>query len=174
MNTPTGSPAAEPETPAGEPASTTNGPRGAQTDVGAVVIDTNGATRTVDLPSGRAPWRTEVDRLLGGRAEAARYHRGATLHVNADGATRPNITAWVLACAWRGLELPYMLYGTVVVTGASDGHVLPQTLAAQAERAANAISEVVEEWRGRPPVSDEAGTLELLATVRHHVPSGAR
>ncbi|MEV6400962.1 hypothetical protein AB0M39_40345 [Streptomyces sp. NPDC051907] len=86
---------------------------------------------------------------------------------------RSNLGAWSLACAWRGLELPYALYGVVVVTGPrlGDGGVAPleDLLAQQVHAVAQTVRETVEEWRRRPPASGDAAAQELLAYVRRDV-----
>ncbi|MEU5417884.1 hypothetical protein [Streptomyces sp. NPDC020667] len=138
----------------------------------ALVIETDGTVRPLDLPSDREGRSSVLRAVVGGFAESARYHPGALLYVNADGAKVPNVAAWALACAWRGLDLDYYLYGPVVVTAASTGSPLTDELMGQVRTAAEAVAEVMAEWHGRSPVSPEAGIRELLAQVRFRVPAG--
>ncbi|MEV4505474.1 hypothetical protein [Streptomyces klenkii] len=138
----------------------------------ALVIETYGTVRPVDLPSDPEGRSSALRVVVGGFAESARYHPRALLYVNADGAEVPNVAAWALACAWRGLDLDYSLYGPVVVTAASPGDPLPEDLVGQVHAAAEGVVEVLAEWRSRRPVSSEAGIRELLAQVRFRVPAG--
>lgn len=115
----------------------------------ALVIETDCTVRPVDLPSD-PEGRSSALRVVAGRfAESARYHPRALLYVNADGAEVPNVAAWALACAWRGLDLDYSLYGPVVVTAASPGDPLPEDLAGQVQAAAEAVAEILAE--AQPP-----------------------
>ncbi|MCM2431059.1 hypothetical protein [Streptomyces sp. RKAG337] len=140
--------------------------------VEALVIQPDGIVRDLTLADDPGKWRTGVSEAVGGFPEAARYHRGALLYVNGDGAEQPNLAAWALASAWRGLDLPYALRGSVVVTGPGEGIALPPELADQVRAAAESVARIRAEWQFRPPVLAPAGMQELLAEVRFHVPAG--
>ncbi|MGW1768252.1 hypothetical protein ACWCQL_29940 [Streptomyces sp. NPDC002073] len=97
------------------------------------------------------------------------YHRRAQLHVHGNGQTEQlplNLAGWVLASAWRGIELPYGLYGTIVVTGQS-AQDLELDLAAEVEAVCAAVTEVRAEWQDRPPACEGPARAELLAAARH-------
>ncbi|WP_413804343.1 hypothetical protein [Streptomyces sp. OE57] len=110
--------------------------------------------------------------LIGGTTDRAVYHRQALLHVHGNGAGRRlpvNPAAWALACAWRGLNLPYLLYGPVLVTGPDTGgavETLNDRLLAQAEEVTRIVQELRGQWSTRPPMSEPAAREELLANAR--------
>ncbi|MFE9121294.1 hypothetical protein [Streptomyces sp. NPDC007172] len=113
----------------------------------------------------------QIRSAVGGSAEAAYYHRGTVLHVPATGNTdglNPNLVAWALACGWRKMELPYLLYGPIVITGPYDADgaavgQLSEQLTAQVRTVCDTVRETVAGWRVWPPVSNEAAVAELLA-----------
>ncbi|NUK89970.1 hypothetical protein [Streptomyces lunaelactis] len=117
--------------------------------------------------------------LLGGTVDAGVYHRRALLHVHGGGPGEPgrgfNVAVWALACAWRGLDIPYGLYGTAVVTGPGDGRVagLEAGLVVQVRAVCAAVRDVLAEWQTRPPAGESAARSELLAAARHQVKATA-
>ncbi|MET9658155.1 hypothetical protein [Streptomyces sp. NPDC006510] len=135
----------------------------------ALVIEADGSVRGTVLPEDAAAHRAAVQGLVGGFADQGRYHRHVLLHVRGDGAPQPNLVAWALASAWRGAELDYCLYGTVVVTGSGIGESLPLEVPGQVHAASGAVAAIAAEWRGRRPASERAALAELLADVRHAV-----
>ncbi|MDN3061263.1 hypothetical protein PH213_43620 [Streptomyces sp. SRF1] len=83
-----------------------------------------------------------------------------------------NPAAWALACAWRGLDLPYLLYGPVIVTGPDPGgavETLNNSLLAQAEEVTRTVAELRGQWSTQPPMSEPAARLELLANARRAI-----
>ncbi|MGP4001698.1 hypothetical protein [Streptomyces sp. 8N706] len=147
----------------------------------ALRIDVTGGVTEVTLPEDGTGQRAVIAQLLGGAADRGVYHREVLLHVHGDAAQMldANFAAWALACVWRGLELPYWLYGDVVLTGpeAGGGAVagLDGRLADQARAVVAGVHEVMSEWEQRPPRSEEAARAEVLANARHHLrPSGPR
>ncbi|GGT84914.1 hypothetical protein [Streptomyces violascens] len=111
---------------------------------------------------------------MGGSTEAAHYHRGSVLHVPATGRTDglgPNLAVWALACGWRTMELPYLLYGPVAITGPYDTEgpaveELSDRLTSQLHTVCDTVRETVTGWRTRRPASNEAVLSELLAYTR--------
>ncbi|MBL1102615.1 hypothetical protein [Streptomyces coffeae] len=80
-----------------------------------------------------------------------------------------NPAAWTLACAWRGLDLPYLIYGPAIVTGPTAGGAaqgLTDRLLAEAEDVARRVEELRNEWSTRRPASEDAARRELLAYAR--------
>ncbi|MFJ9574548.1 hypothetical protein [Streptomyces bacillaris] len=138
----------------------------------ALVVEANGSVRDTVLPGGAAARAGVVRDLVGGYADQGRYHRDVVLHVRGDGAAEPNLVAWALASVWRGVELDYFLYGTVVVTAPDATEALPTAVAGQVRAASEAVAAIAAEWRSRRPASDRAALSELLAGVRHEVLSG--
>ncbi|MFG2691594.1 hypothetical protein ACGFWG_36465 [Streptomyces sp. NPDC048405] len=122
----------------------------------------------LDLPG--ADTRAVIRELLSSpvTVDQGIYHRRAVLHVHGNGrqlGLPQNLAAWALASAWRGTVL-YPLAGPVAVTGrttAGEVTALDSDLAQHARAVAQAVRETLTEWRGRPPVSDEAAISELLA-----------
>ncbi|SEM78900.1 hypothetical protein [Streptacidiphilus jiangxiensis] len=139
----------------------------------ALVIETDGSVRDTVLPVGAEERRAAIRELVGGYADQGRYHPEVLLHVASDGSPQPNLLAWALASAWRGLDIPYLLYGTVVVTSAVGGADLPPGMASHVHAAGEAVSVIAWEWRSRRPASDEAARAELIAGVRHSLSSVA-
>ncbi|MEU6406202.1 hypothetical protein [Streptomyces sp. NPDC046985] len=135
----------------------------------ALVIEANGSVCDTILPDGAAARGSAVRGLVGGYVDQGRYHRDVVLHVRGDGAAEPNLVAWALASVWRGVELDYFLYGTVVVTAHGAAEVLPAAVAGQVRAAGEAVAAIAAEWRSRRPASDRAALAELLAGVRHEV-----
>ncbi|MEU4896235.1 hypothetical protein AB0B12_26370 [Streptomyces sp. NPDC044780] len=138
----------------------------------ALRIDPDSTSSRLALPTDQTAQYDILRSLIGGNPDRAIYHRQALLHLHGNGAgTRlpVNPAAWALACAWRGLNLPYLLYGPVLVTGPDTrGAVenLNDSLLAQAEEIARRTAELRMEWSTRPPVSEPAARLELLAYTR--------
>ena len=136
----------------------------------AIRIDADGVATAVTLPEDGG---TELNRtlrtVLGGTPERAVYHPGSLVWVHGDGQSQglaPNLTAWTLASAWRGMPLPYQLYGTVIVTGRDDsGESVPldHRLAGQVHTVAGTVTETMSGWRQRPPASTDAAIRELVA-----------
>ncbi|GAA2345085.1 hypothetical protein [Streptomyces violaceusniger] len=88
----------------------------------ALHIDPDATFSHLDLPEDAHAQRDILRSLIGDTVDRAIYHRQALLHLHGNGAGRRlpvNPAAWALACAWRGLDLPYLLYGPVIVTGGS-------------------------------------------------------
>ncbi len=122
----------------------------------------------LDLPEDAHAQHDILRNLIGDTVDRAVYHRQALLHLHGNGAGRRlpvNPAAWALACAWRRLDLPYLLYGPVIVTGPDTRGVL-QTLAdsllGEAEEVARRVEELRLEWSTRPPASESAARHELL------------
>ncbi|MFD8727811.1 hypothetical protein [Streptomyces sp. NPDC059611] len=137
----------------------------------ALVIAPDGSVSNTVLPSDAERWRAAIRELVGGGSDQGRYHAEVLLHVRGNGSQEPNLTAWALASIWRNLQLPYLLYGTVVVTGPAAGQELSANLAAEVQAAGSAVTAIMNEWRDRRPVSDDAAEAELLAGVRHSIAS---
>ncbi|MEZ0092525.1 hypothetical protein [Streptacidiphilus sp. EB129] len=141
----------------------------------AIHIDADGAVAAIDLPDHRGDQYAAVRTMLGGDADQAVYHRSALLWVHGDGQRQhlpANLVAWTLASAWRGVALPYQLFGDVVVTGRdSDGDSAPLTdrLAGQVRAVAGTVEETMTGWRMRPPISQDAAISQLLAYARNDV-----
>ncbi|MGW2996385.1 hypothetical protein ACWDA9_33235 [Streptomyces sp. NPDC001193] len=124
------------------------------------------------------PWRDEdagrwqvVRTAVGGRADAAVYHRRTQFHVHGNGQSERlplNLSAWVLASVWRGMEIPYGFYGPVVVTG-SQLDALDEAMAEEVHAVCAAVAEVREEWVTRQPAGEWQARAELLAASRHRV-----
>ncbi|MFI0772583.1 hypothetical protein ACH4TQ_48165 [Streptomyces sp. NPDC021218] len=141
----------------------------------ALRIDPDATSSRLDLPTDQAAQHNVLRSLIGGSTDRAVYHRNALLHVHGNGAGMRlpvNPAAWALACSWRGLALPYLLYGPVIVTGPdTSGTVedLKDRLLAQAEEVARRAEELRLEWSARPPVSEPAARQELLAYARRAI-----
>ncbi|NUU22431.1 MAG: hypothetical protein HOV68_13090 [Streptomycetaceae bacterium] len=142
----------------------------------ALVIGTDGTVSTVDLPADWADRYNALRELVGGQPESARYHRDALLYVDGDGAGHQdsNLVAWALASAWRGLDLPYGLAGTVVATGPAEEDPLPDVLIAQAHAASEAVALFLGRALTRRPASPDALASELLEAVRLSVAAAGR
>ncbi|MEU8349591.1 hypothetical protein [Streptomyces sp. NPDC048845] len=132
-------------------------------------------TATVLPQTADEQWQL-VREKIGGPADQGRYHRSALLHIHGTGARDQldvNLSAWALASAWAGQDLPYWLYGDIVLTGPqySDGSLAPlgTVCAGQVREAAEAVREVLLEWKGRAPASESAARSEILAAVRHRL-----
>ncbi|WP_331732038.1 DUF3846 domain-containing protein (plasmid) [Streptomyces sp. NBC_00015] len=97
---------------------------------------------------GQYAWLQEQ---VGGLPEPAYYHPDAVLHVHGNGQAERlplNPVAWTLASAWRGAQLPYPLFGTVLITGDEDqdGNFIPLS-APLADQTQNAIAAATAWWR---------------------------
>ncbi|UUU37566.1 hypothetical protein [Streptomyces sp. NBC_00162] len=122
------------------------------------------------------PWSDdELQRALliragvAGPADTGVYHRRAVLHVHGNGQAERlplNLAVWVLASVWRGIELPYGLHGTVMVTG-PQSQELEADLVAEVQAVCVAVAEVRAEWQNRPPASERAARAEVLAAARY-------
>jgi hypothetical protein len=94
---------------------------------------------------------------VGGLPDQAVYHPRALLRVHGRGHTLglpANLTAWAFACAWRGLHLPYLLHGPVIITGRDSGGgvaALDAQLGAPVHATAQIVRETLAQWRQRPP-----------------------
>ncbi|MEV8063122.1 hypothetical protein AB0P37_43630 [Streptomyces antimycoticus] len=142
------------------------------TRVRALHIDPDATSWHLELPEDASAQHDVLCRLIGDTVDRAMYHRQALLHVHGNGAGMRlpvNPAAWALACAWRRLDLPYLLYGPVIVTGPDTSGVietLNDRLLSQAEEVARRTKELHLEWSTRPPVSESAARHELLAYAR--------
>lgn len=151
--------------------------RGPAMSAQALRIDEQGGVQTVHLPDTYAAQRAALCDLVGGATDAGVYHRQAVLHVHGNGAAAQelqfNTAAWALASAWRGLDIPYGLYGPIVVTGPAEtdgGHgPLSPEFEAQVRGVCAAVRDVHAEWQTRPPAGETAARAELLAAARHQV-----
>lgn len=134
-------------------------------------IDTDGAVAVLPWPADeRERWEV-VRAAVGGSADAAVYHRRAHLHVHGNGqaeALSRNLSAWALASVWRGMDIPYGLYGPVVVTGPQLTG-LDEDLASEVRAVCAAVAEIRQEWTARPPVGEPQARAELLAAARYSV-----
>jgi hypothetical protein len=135
----------------------------------AIRIDASGGATGIDLPEDGGPELNRALRaLLGGTPERAAYHPASLLWVHGDGQSHglaPNLIAWTLASAWRGMPLPYQLYGTVIVTGRDhDGESTPleDNLASHVHTVAETVAQTMADWRRRPPVSTDAAIGALV------------
>lgn len=135
----------------------------------ALVIEVDGSVRETVLPQAASAHQAAIRELVGDFVDQGRYHRSVLLHMRGDGAAEPNLLAWALASVWRGIELDYFLYGTVVVTGNESREALPAGISGQVRAAGEAVAAITAEWRSRRPASDQAARAELLAGVRHGV-----
>ncbi|MFE3864500.1 hypothetical protein ACFXPT_29195 [Streptomyces goshikiensis] len=132
-------------------------------------IDADGGTTLMPWPDDEHERGLLIRAGVRGSADTAVYHRRALIHVHGNGQAERlplNLSAWVLASVWRGFELPYGLYGTVMVTG-PQSEALDADLVAEVQAVCAAVAEVRAEWQDRPPVGEHAARAELLATGRH-------
>ncbi|MCT9093534.1 hypothetical protein N4G70_32395 [Streptomyces sp. ASQP_92] len=138
-------------------------------------IDEGARLTPLDLPADDAGAQyAQIRSAVGGSAEAAYYHRAAVLHVPSTGSVdglEPNLAGWALACGWRQMDLPYLLYGPIVITGSYDAESaavgeLSGRLTAQVRTVCDTVQETVIGWRTRRPASNEAALSELLAYTR--------
>ncbi|MFD8992739.1 hypothetical protein ACFVZ4_32440 [Streptomyces goshikiensis] len=132
-------------------------------------VDTDGGTTLMPWPGDQLQRGLLIRAGVGGPADPGIYHRRAVLHVHGNGQAERlplNLSVWVLASVWRGFELPYGLYGTVMVTG-PQSEALDADLVAEVQAVCEAVAEVRAEWQHRPPVGENAARAELLATGRH-------
>ncbi|MGW1870352.1 hypothetical protein ACWCPS_33005 [Streptomyces mauvecolor] len=143
--------------------------------VRAWLVDEGARLTALNLPADDAGAQyAQIRSAVGGSAEAAYYHRATVLHVPATGSTdglSPNLPAWALACGWRKMELPYLLYGPIVITGPYDADgaavgELSDRLTAQVRTVCGTVRETVIGWRTRRPASNEAALSEVLAHTR--------
>ncbi|MFI7008846.1 hypothetical protein [Streptomyces sp. NPDC050145] len=137
----------------------------------AVRIDCTTTVTPVELPADDC--HGAVRSIVGGAVNQAVYHRRALLHIyDSSTSEHPlNLAAWTLASAWRGMPL-YPLHGTIVVTGRDEsGEVcdLDDDLAQQVRAISAMVRETVQEWRRRPPASDEAAAQELLSYAAREI-----
>ncbi|WP_438296268.1 hypothetical protein [Streptomyces sp. HUAS TT7] len=139
------------------------------------LVDEGAQLTALELPADDAGAQyAHIRSAVGGSAEAAYYHRGSVLHVPATGSTdglSPNLAVWALACGWRKVELPYLLYGPIVITGPYDVDgaavsELSDRLTAHVRTVCDTVRETVIGWRTRRPASNEAALSELLAYAR--------
>ncbi|MCX4721999.1 hypothetical protein OG818_40625 [Streptomyces virginiae] len=137
--------------------------------VGALRIDTDGAVAVVPWPEEHAERRDVVRSAVGGSPDEAVYHRRASMHVHGSGQIEQlplNLSAWVLASIWRGMEIPYGFHGPVVVTGPQLAG-LDEDLEGVVQAVSAAVAEIRLEWVTRPPVGEPQARAELLAAARH-------
>ncbi|MBO3681726.1 hypothetical protein [Streptomyces sp. NEAU-YJ-81] len=138
----------------------------------ALRIDPDATSSRLNLPTDSTAQHDVLRSLIAGSTDRAVYHRQALLHLHSNGAgirLPVNPAAWALACTWRGLNLPYLLYGPVIVTGPdTSGAIedLNDRLLTEAEKVADKALELRLEWSARPPVSEPAAQNELLAYAR--------
>ncbi|MFD7555198.1 hypothetical protein ACFV9E_11785 [Streptomyces sp. NPDC059835] len=132
-------------------------------------VDADGAVTVLPWPDDLVQQGLLIRAGVGGQADTGAYHRRAVLHVhgNGQGEGLPmNLAAWVLACVWREVELPYGLYGVAVVTG-PQSRGLDSDLAAEVRAVCKAVADVRVEWQYRPPAGEASARAELLAAARH-------
>lgn len=137
----------------------------------ALRIDPDGAVVVLAWPQEDVDRQEVVRVAVGGGANTAVYHRRAHLHVHGNGqaeALPMNLSAWALASVWRRMDIPYGLYGPVVVTGAQQAE-LDEDLADAVRAVCAAVVEICQEWKARPPVGERQARAELLAAARHSV-----
>ncbi|MEU9304510.1 hypothetical protein [Streptomyces sp. NPDC048269] len=72
----------------------------------------------------------------------------------------------MLASVGRGIELPYGLHGTVMVTGPQPQELDPDPVA-EVQGVCVVVAEVRAEWQDRPPASEGAARAELPAAGRY-------
>ncbi|MFD8886712.1 hypothetical protein ACFV0H_30015 [Streptomyces erythrochromogenes] len=138
-------------------------------------IDTDGAVVGGPCLEEQRERRDVVRTVLGGLPEEAVYHRRASLYVHGSGQVERlpmNLTGWVLASVWRGLEIPYGLYGPVVVTGPQMTD-LDEDLVGEVLAVCAAVAEVRLEWVTRAPAGETQARVELLAAARQALASAA-
>ncbi|WP_407842115.1 hypothetical protein ACE1OC_42955 (plasmid) [Streptomyces sp. DSM 116496] len=139
--------------------------------VEALRIDPDGTVVVLAWPQDDAERRQVVRAAVGGGADTAVYHRRAHLHVHGNWQAENlpvNLSAWALASVWRGIDIPYGLYGPVVVTGPQLTE-LDEDLAEAVRAVCAAVVEIRQEWKVRPSVGEEQARAELLAGARHSV-----
>lgn len=137
----------------------------------ALRIDVDGTVVVLPWPEVDVERRELVRVAVGGGADTAVYHRRAHLHVHGNGQAENlpvNLSAWALASVWRGMDIPYGLYGPVVVTGPQQAE-LDEDLAGAVRAVCAAVVEICQEWKARPPVGEQQARAELLAAARHSV-----
>ncbi|MHC3475714.1 hypothetical protein ACYF6T_44680, partial [Streptomyces sp. 7R007] len=92
----------------------------------ALCVDPDTSVTELDLPEAGAHAAIQDHIGTTDAVDQGVFRRRAFLHIHGDGRVNrlvQNITAWVLASAWRGIAL-YPIHGTVIVTGrAQDGAV---------------------------------------------------
>ncbi|UQW99143.1 hypothetical protein [Streptomyces sp. RerS4] len=133
----------------------------------ALRIDTDGAVVTLSWGGEASDRQDAVRTAVGGASDRAVYHRRVDFWVHGNGAgdrLPMNLSAWVLASLWRG-ELPYGLYGPVVVTG-PQGAELSEDMAQQVLAVCAAVVEVRQEWVRRPPAGESQARAELMAAAK--------
>ncbi|MEU5930649.1 hypothetical protein ABZ817_45545 [Streptomyces antimycoticus] len=141
----------------------------------ALCINPDATSSHLGLPTDQAAQHHALRNLIGGSTDRAVYHRQALLHVHGNGAGTQlpvNPAAWALACAWRGLNLPYLLYGPIIVTGPDTGGTVEELndrLLAQAEEVTRTVQELQRQWSTRPPESEPATRQELLTYARRAI-----
>ncbi|MFZ3475766.1 hypothetical protein ACODT3_40370 [Streptomyces sp. 4.24] len=138
-------------------------------------VDSDGTVVVHPWPEDERERWAAVRTAVGGSADAAVYHRRAQLHVHGNGQAEGlplNLAAWALASVWRGLDIPYGLYGPVVVTGPQMGG-LDEDLAGAVRAVCAAVAEVRQEWTTRPPVGERQARAEVLAAARHSITASA-
>ncbi|MER7467910.1 hypothetical protein [Streptomyces sp. NPDC097981] len=134
-------------------------------------IDMDGAVVVLSWPDGDTERRQVVRAAVGGVADAAVYHRRAQFHVHGNGQSERlamNLSAWVLASVWRGMEIPYGFFGPVVVTGPQMDS-LGEAMAVEVRAVCAAVADVREEWVTRQPAGEGPARAELLAAARYGV-----
>lgn len=137
----------------------------------ALQIATDGTVVVLPWPKDEAERREAIRAAVGGGADTAIYHRRAHLHVHGNGQAENlpvNLSVWALASVRRGMDIPYGLYGPVVVTGPQLTE-LDEDLAGAVQAVCSAVVEICQEWKARPPVGEQQARAELLAAARHSV-----
>jgi hypothetical protein len=140
----------------------------------ALRVEPDGTVYELALSEGAQDRRRAVRAAIGGPVDLGSYHRRALFHLHGDGVRegKPlNPAAWALAAVWLGRQLPYGLYGTVVVTG-HDGQggieALDVDMADGVARGCEAVREVLAGWAMRAPSPADV-SRDLVAAVE---PSG--
>ncbi|MEV7617585.1 hypothetical protein [Streptomyces sp. NPDC089799] len=132
-------------------------------------IDIDSSTALLSWPDDEPERRLLIQGEVGSPLDTGVYHRQAVMHVHGDGERERlplNHAAWTLACSWRRLELPYGLYGIIVITGPNLQGLDP-ALVAEAQAVCGAVADVRALWLDRPPVGEGPARAELLAAARH-------
>jgi hypothetical protein len=137
-----------------------------------VRVDPDAAVATLALPAGLAAREPAVRASMRGTLIRTAYdrERAVVFHVLGDGLAagrEPNLAAWALASALRGLQLDYALYGPVLLTGGRvDGEIaaLPPETVARVRWACWAARSVLRSrmWREGGPMANA-----VLTAVAH-------
>lgn len=120
--------------------------------VDAVLLSTEATATRIHLPDTPQGQHQALRGYIGDTVERAYYHRQAVLHLHGESQINgmpPNFAAYALACAWRGVRLPYALCGPIVITGPEEGGALV-SLDDQLTRHAEYAAETARTLYGQP------------------------